>query len=110
VTLALAKSKGERFDDVNLQLDREARWFSVIGKPVNTSPTSYDLVLRLFEDGRAHRCQEVKVALSGMVAARTIAQSLADAVQRRELEMLKRGVYQKPTQNVRNVRPLIGDT
>jgi hypothetical protein len=110
VTLTLAKSKGERFDDVNLQLDREARWFSVGGKPVNASPTSYDLVLRLFEDGRARRCKEVKAALSGMVAERTVAQSLADAVQRMELEMPKRGVYQKPRQNVQNVQPLIGDT
>ena len=50
VKLVLAKSKGERFDDVNLELDKEARWFTLSGEqPASTVPTSYDLVLQLLE-------------------------------------------------------------
>lgn len=104
VTLSLAKVKGERFDDVNLRLNREARWFESAGAPITEPPTSYRLMLNLFEDGREMKTSAVIAALAGNVAERTIKVCLARAVANGDLDCLKRGVYSK----VQKVQTSIG--
>jgi hypothetical protein len=96
VVLSLAKCKGESFDDVNLKLDRPARWFKLDGAPISEPPTSYRLVIDLFADGRMMKTHEVKAALAGQVAVRTVEQCLSDAVRKGDLNMPKRGSYCKP--------------
>jgi hypothetical protein len=95
VTLSLAKVKGERFDDVNLRLDRESRWFELVGQPANDAPTSYRVVVDLFADGREMKTASVLAALAGQVAERTIKECLARGVGKGDLECPKRGIYRK---------------
>jgi len=92
-TLSLAKSKGAQFDDVALTLDREARWFTVTSAPINRTPTSYDLVMKLFAEGGEMKTHEAIDALSGRVPERTVKRCLSDAVDRGDLKMPKRGIY-----------------
>lgn len=94
VTLSLAKVKGERFEDVNLKLDRNSRWFVVAGSPVNLTRTSYQLVVELIRSRGGIRTREILAALSGEVAERTVKRCLSEGVKKGDLEMPKAGTYQ----------------
>lgn len=96
VVLSLAKCKGDNFDDINLRLDKSTRWFSPDGAPTSEPPTSYKMVIDLFADGRMMKTIEIKQALAGQVAARTVELCLSDGVKKGDLKMPKRGIYCKP--------------
>lgn len=96
VVLSLAKCKGENFNDINLKLDKSTRWFTPDGAPISEPPTSYRLVIDLFAEGRMMKTHEVKKALAGHVAERTVESNLSDAVKKGDLNMPKRGNYCKP--------------
>ncbi len=96
VVLSLAKCKGDSFDDINLRLDNSTRWFTPDGAPTSEPPTSYRLVIDLFADGRMMKTHEVKKAIAGQVAARTVELCLSDGVRKGDLTMPKRGNYCKP--------------
>jgi hypothetical protein len=111
VRLSLAKSKGKKFDDINLRLDKEKRWFSVTSQPASSTsptPTSYDLVLDCFDDGRLRRRGELEQMLAGTVAKSTITDCLKRALKNGQIEMIKRGIYQG-VKEMLVVLPPIGD-
>ena len=94
VTLGLAKVKGERFEDMNLKLDRNSRWFATAGAPMTLTRTSYQVVLDLIQARGEMRTHEIVAALSGEVSERTIKSCLSEGVRKGDLEMPKRGIYQ----------------
>lgn len=95
VTLSLAKVKGDRFDDVNLNLDRASRWFAIAGAPLNSTRTSYQAVLDLLHERGEMKTHAIIAALSGDVAERTVKQCLKDGLNRGDLDSPKRGIFTK---------------
>jgi replicative DNA helicase len=93
VTLSLAKCKGRKFDDFNLQLDKETRWFTITDHPVIAARTSHDLVLGVLEDGKLRKRAEVDEILKGQVATSTITQCLKRAVEQGKITQPRRGEY-----------------
>ena len=95
VTLVCAKSKGERFPDTIMSLDREARWF----RPTNDVPlkpvTNDDLVLEMIRaSGRSEiKTSEILKALAGRVKQRTIKNCLDRLVDRGEVVSPRRGFW-----------------
>lgn len=94
VTLSLAKVKGERFDDVNLTLDRAARWLALAGVPVKPYRTNEQIVFDLLQERGEMRTHEIIDALYTDVAERTIKRCLSDGLKNGQLTMPKRGIYE----------------
>lgn len=93
VILTCAKVKGERFTDTKLKLNKENRWFEMIGESKEIS--TYDLMLEMFDDGKQYTTKEVVDEFSGVIAERTLKRLLNEAVTREQLRKIRQGVYQK---------------
>lgn len=92
VILSCPKIKGEKFDDVILLYDKEKRWFSRQGEIKNIS--NYEIVLKLFADGKSYRRKEIDEMLDGEMSKVTVTRNLKSAVERGELYRAK-GIYSK---------------
>ncbi|MFN7948249.1 MAG: AAA family ATPase [Blastocatellia bacterium] len=93
VMLELAKVKGQRFDDVTLQLEADTRWFKTLSiEPVKVL-TNYDRVIALFSDNEELKAHEVKARLAGIMSQKTIENCLREALQNGDLTLPKRGIY-----------------
>lgn len=96
VILSCAKSKGARFDDAILELDRHTRWFSVTREASVTS-NNYDTVIGIVrsEDKPMRRAVIVE-RLEGKLNSRSVERLLADAVTAGDLYRPSRGTYAIP--------------
>jgi hypothetical protein len=104
--LSLAKSKGAQFDDVVLNLDQETRWLIATSEPVKRTPTSYDLMMKLFAEGVEMKTSKVIASLVGQVPERTVKRCLKDAVDRGDLEMRKHGTYGRKIESAKSATPI----
>lgn len=94
VTVSLAKCKGRKFEDFNLQLNKETRWFTITDQPVITARTSEDLVFEFLSDGVIRRRAEIDEGLKGRVAESTITFCIKRLVANGKVTQLRRGEYQ----------------
>jgi hypothetical protein len=96
VVLSLAKVKGESFEDLQLRLNRETRWFETLAEPENAGQVSnYDELINLMADGSIRKRCEINEALQDRMSLATIRRGLARAVETHALCMPKRGAYQR---------------
>jgi len=94
VTLSLAKCKGRKFEDFNLQLDKETRWFTVTNQAVVTArKSSFDIVLDVFEPGKPLRRAVIEEKLKGIVAVSTITTCLKRGLELTKITQPRRGEY-----------------
>src|SRR5205085_162623 len=95
VTLACAKSKGERFPDTIMRLDQAARWFRATDERPARMPTNYELLVEaVCAAGRAMTRREIDNALEGKVKKATITRDLRAAVECGDLVKSRHGLYE----------------
>lgn len=95
VTISCAKIKGPRFDDHVLRLDVNTRWFTQAGEIRRRS--SYELLLDLFEGGRALTTAEAIEGCRGKSSERAVKDNLKMAKDLGDLVRLRQGLYQRPS-------------
>jgi len=94
IVLSCAKSKGARFDDTVLELDREARWFRATSKALSNAPSNYGAVIELLRaEGKPMRRVAIIEKLKAKMTSRSVERSLKDAVAAGELYQPSRGTY-----------------
>jgi hypothetical protein len=102
VTLVCAKVKGAKFTDLKFKLDLETRWFESQGECREV--TNYSLLLEMFADGREYSTKEVVDEFNGVMSVRNTKSYLNKAVENKDLEKVRHGIYQKVSdwQNAEN--------
>jgi hypothetical protein len=93
VILSCAKVKGTKFTDIKFKLNSENRWFESQGE--SREVTNYELILEMFADGDAYSTKDAVEEFDGVIAERTLKRLLDEAVRRKDLRKIKRGIYQK---------------
>jgi hypothetical protein len=97
VMLSCAKSKGARFDDTILELDREARWFRAIREASSDRPDHYETVIQLVRaESKPMRRAAIVERLKGKLTSRSVERILADAITAGDLDRPSRGTYAIP--------------
>ncbi len=96
VVLRVPKLKGKRLEECSLRLNEQTRWFERLTTPVTHTPSSYQIVLASLRDGQPHSRKELLQVTAGRVATRTVEQCLREGVNRGEIVVLRRGLYQFP--------------
>jgi hypothetical protein len=102
VTLVCAKVKGAKFTDLKFKLNLETRWFESQGECREV--TNYSLLLEMFADGREYSTKEVVDEFNGVMSVRNTKSYLNKAVENKDLEKVRHGIYQKVSdwQNAEN--------
>jgi RecA-family ATPase len=102
VTLVCAKVKGVKFTDLKFKLNLETRWFESQGECREV--TNYSLLLEMFADGREYSTKEVVDEFNGVMSVRNTKSYLNKAVENKDLEKVRHGIYQKVSdwQNAEN--------
>jgi len=93
VTLICAKVKGAKFTDLKLKLNTETRWFESQGECREV--TNYSLLLEMFADGKEYSTKEVVDEFNGVMSVRNTKSYLNKAVENKDLEKVRHGIYQK---------------
>jgi|GEM_PF-2322787 len=97
VSLSCAKVKGQKFSDVLLKLDREARWFVNTHKAPAKELTSYQRLVEIVGGfGRPVKRSDIVKALKGVISPQQIGKHLKAAVKRSDLIPIKYGYYSTP--------------
>lgn len=98
VVLSCAKSKGTRFDDTILELDREARWFRATREAPPKRPDHYETVVGIVRaESKPMRRAGIVKRFEGKLTSRSVERILADAVSAGDLYQPSRGTYAIPT-------------
>jgi RecA-family ATPase len=96
VILSCAKTKGETFADVVLQLDRDSRWFVATNEAVPKTATSYERVVESVKAyNRTVKRKEVEEAMTYLSKSQ-VGKHLAEAVDNGHLVSPKYGHYCAP--------------
>lgn len=98
--LALAKVKGQSFDDVQLKLDREKRWFASSNASIQKPLSGYESLMALFTDDRQWKTADIELVLAKLYHKSTVKSFLAQAVKSGDLKQIRRGLYHKPNSSV----------
>lgn len=94
VVLNCAKIKGKPFDDVNFELDFEARWFNPIDNAIEDEPTRLEKIVDLVNKPMSKDQIERAVVEIGInISERTLFRELSDAVDNGLIEKCKTGIY-----------------
>jgi RecA-family ATPase len=97
VVLSCAKSKGARFDDTVLELDREARWFRAVREAPSAKPDHYETVIGIVRaESKPMRRTALVEKLKGKLTSRSVERILADAIAAGDLYRPSRGTYAIP--------------
>lgn len=95
VILSCPKTKGEKFQNTILKLEKESRWF--IREREYLIQTNYEILIEVFTDGESYKRKEIDEILEGQMSKATITRTLNDAVKRGDLTKQK-GIYSKNAQ------------
>lgn len=93
VTLQCAKVKGPKFDDVKFKLNPEARWFEALGE--SKEDNGYRFFLQMLNDGDTYKTGELVKKFEQVIPERTVKRYLEKAVENKDFQKIKRGVYQR---------------
>lgn len=108
VVLSCAKSKGARFGDTILELNREDRWFSAICEaPSNTSDNYKTVIEIMCAEGKPMRRAEIVKRLKSKLNSRSIERILADAIATGDLHRPSRGTYATPTFGIHSTQKTV---
>ncbi|MEP6920550.1 MAG: AAA family ATPase [bacterium] len=107
VILSCAKRKSGESYDRTLLLDRERRWFDLVGE-VKREPSSYEQVLEAIRHltGEPIKRAAINAELEGRLDERTITRRLEIAVKRGELLKVKKGQYSRKAANGQSDTPI----
>lgn len=108
--LSLAKVKGRSFDDVQLKLDRETRWFTSSNLSIQKVPSGYESLMAIFTNDRQWKTADIELVLANLYHKSTVKGFLAQAVKSGDLKQVRRGIYQKSNSSDSSKQPKLDES